>query len=434
MVGFPSFPTSISEKRAAARNLWLFDQMPVGNEPRLAMNHLTGDVWSPGKPLSEWLPMNPFPSLAFLVIAFCPAVLLAADLDGLIKQLAGRDSATKVTACGEIAALEKNGLPAGGALCDLLVKEKPSGDVWQAASDALEKVAPKIHPHVLTVLLNDDKRGQVRLSAANAIASESEEGPAGLPVLKKLWSEPSNNYKQASLLRSLHAIAPTDAEVSRVIFLAARGDLNQVLLGGECRATAIRIVAERDLKEDEINEALFSAMLKGNVNYQALSILTERAKDGHADPAKVAAGCVTIIQRQAKANRYEITATKALVELGARAKSVLPDLRKLRNHPNEQIRGYIKQAIDAIEQAAAVEVPSEGDTWEVVAVNKAGTISLKNGDREATIRPSSDRTVVFDADAKPIRDGRAMMNALRTGSKVKPQFKGEKIISVQVAQ
>jgi hypothetical protein len=160
--------------------------------------------------------------------------------------------------------------------------------------------------------------------------------------------------------------------------------------------------------------------------------LTKRALEGRVDPPKVAAGCMVMIQAQAKNNRDERGAIKALVELGAGAKNVLPDLRKLRNHPNEQIRGYIKQAIDAIEQAAAVEAPSEGETLEVVAVNKAGTISLKNGDCETTIRPTSDRTVVFDADAKPIRDSRAIMNALRTGAKVKPQFKGEKIIAVQV--
>lgn len=378
--------------------------------------------------------MNPVRLLVIAVIAFWPAVAVAADVDGLIKQLSGRDPVTKIAACEEIAAMEKRGLPAGNALCELMVTEKQASDVWQAASDALEKVAPEVHPHVLTILLNGDKRGQARLGAAVAISQQTEQGPAALPVLKRLWSEPSNNYKQAALLNSLHAIAPKDAEVSRLIMLAARGDLDKVLLGSDCRVIAVRLIAERNLKDDEINSALFAALQGGTNRYGALPILTKRALEGRVDPAKVAVGCMVMIQAQAKNNRDERGAIKALMELGAGAKNVLPDLRKLRNHPNGQIRGYIKQAIDAIEQAAAVEVPSEGETWEVVAVNKAGTISLKNGDREATIRPTSDRTVVFDADAKPIRDGRAIMHALRAGTKVKPQFKGEKIISVQLEQ
>jgi hypothetical protein len=131
----------------------------------------------------------------------------------------------------------------------LLVKEKQTSDVWQAASDALEKVAPAVHPHVLTILLNGDKRGQARLGAAVAISQQTEQGPAALPVLKRLWSEPSNNYKQAALLNSLHAIAPEDAEVSRLIMLAAWGDLDKVLLGSDCRVIAVRLIAERNLKE-----------------------------------------------------------------------------------------------------------------------------------------------------------------------------------------
>jgi len=77
----------------------------------------------------------------------------------------------------------------------------------------------------LTLLLNDDRQAAQRLAAARALIDVGEtDGAAALPTLTLLWQQPTNNYKQATLLQALHAVAPQDKSVSRLILSdSARG-------------------------------------------------------------------------------------------------------------------------------------------------------------------------------------------------------------------
>jgi hypothetical protein len=354
----------------------------------------------------------------------------------LIEQLASDSPRVRTAACLEIGALGEEGAAAGTALVALLVRGRSSDADWRAAADALEQVAPQVHPHVLTILLNDDSRGQARLGAGGAMIELGAAGAASLPALWKLWNEPTNNYKQAKLLEALHAVAPRDPEVSQLILQAARGDLDQVLLGRACRGVAVQFVAQRGLPDEDVNAALTAAVVSAAARYPALTQLVERANAGHAEAAQVAELCLKLIVIDATANRGSPTEHKALVELGAGAKGILPGLRELRFHPEAQIRTEVQQSIAAIEQAVEVGMPSSDEVWEITDINKTGRITIRSGEREAAFAPVRERIVVFDAAKQRVnqQDTAAQMQLLTEGGHLQVQFSEDKVIAIWLVE
>ncbi len=373
--------------------------------------------------------------VAFL--AATPCVTLAEDdkLDTLIKQLADRNPENQLAACQAIAALGEKGAPAGAALVELMLRDRLMTPASQAAADALEKAAPKVHPHVLTIMLNNDSKGQMRLGAAREIGGLGEAGAAALPVLKALWSEPSHNYKQFTLLTALHAVGPHDPQVSKLVLMIARGDLDRKYpLGNGGKGVALAMVVESNLSDDEINSALLASVVGQYMGHKTIDQIVERVQSGKASAEKFTQAFVTVFVGEAKRNRYDFGSVKALKALGVDAASAVPTLRAMRNHPDPTIRGQVKEILDVIEQAEAVKTPEMGETWEITDVQKNGRAYIRCGNRELSFRQLSDRTVVFDAEGKQLRDNVDIASALKVGVRLQVQLDGEKLLSVRLAK
>jgi hypothetical protein len=155
-----------------------------------------------------------------LCLSVSPFIALAKDdkLDSLVKQLADREPETQIAACQELGVLGEEAAPAGAALVEAMLRAKGNMIVWQAAADALEKVAPKVQPHVRTIMLNYNSNDDKRYGGAIQLGKLGEEGAAGLPVLKVLWRETSKSYHgslYAQFCTTL-SVAPNDAEVSKL--------------------------------------------------------------------------------------------------------------------------------------------------------------------------------------------------------------------------
>ncbi len=378
--------------------------------------------------------------LSIVLVAFLsatPSVTLAKDdkLDALVKQLADKKPETQIAACQEIAALGADAAPAGAALVETMLHAKGNMEVWQAAADALEKVAPKVHPHVLTIMLNNDSKGTMRLGAASVLGDEGESASAALPVLKALWSEPSHNYKQAKLLWALHAIGPKDPQVSKLVLMLARGDIDRAKLGGNSfNGVALQMVVERDLSDDEINSALLASVVGQYMGHNTSDQIVERVQSGKASAEKFTQAFVTVFVSKAKHNRYDFGSVKALKAHGVDAATAIPTLKQMRTHPDPTTRAQVKEILDVIEQAEAVKAPEVGEIWEITDVQKNGRAYIQCGNGKLSFRQLSDRTVVFDAEGKQLRDNVAIASAFKVGVRLLVQLDGEKILSVRLAK
>lgn len=377
------------------------------------------------------------PTMFLVCLAASVIVASAKDdrLEGLVKQLTDRKPETQIAACREIAGLGSEAAPVGAALVETMIRAKGNMDVWQAAADALEKVAPKVQPHVLTIMLNDDSKGQYRLTAAQCIGDLKDEGAAGLPLLKALWSEPSHNYKQRALLESLHAIAPRDEQVSKLMLMVALGKLDKVLLGAlECKAKAVDLIVESNLSDDEINEALAASVAGRYAGYNATDRLVKRVQERKASKEQVTALFVAAFIKAIKRNPLDQGFLKPLKAMGADAVSAIPALSQFKMHPDQGVRAAVKETLDAINQASLVKVPVEGDVWEVKHLYKNGNAEIQCGAQNRLLRPEYDRVAIFDAMGAAVRDKGAIRSAIQIGVKLKLQIEQEKVISAKIVK
>ncbi len=345
----------------------------------------------------------------------------------LTKQLSDRRPAVQAAACAAIGSLGEQGRSAGASLVELMIREPQNSPGWRSAADALQRVSPAACPHILTILLNDDRQGTQRLAAARALIDVGEDGAAALPALTLLWQQPTNNYKQATLLQALHAVAPQDKSVSRLILQAARGDLDNVLLGSHCRATAVELVVLRDLPDDDINQALVAGG-----SGRALSLLADRAKSGKANPAIFAEVCLALLRKNTAINRTNRGVCNMLIEIGPSAKGILPGLQELKYHPSPEIRADIGRVIEAIEQSLAVATPDTNELWEVTGRLKNGRYTIRLGDKQDSFSPRYDRTAVFDAAGS--RLAAEDNSVVKTGTRLRIQYESGKIIAAWVVE
>ncbi len=356
-----------------------------------------------------------------------------ADISKLIRRLSDRRPTVLTDTCAEIGSLAEQGRAAGGALVELMIREPQNSPVWRSAADALQQVSPAACPHILTILLNDDRQAAQRLAAARALIDVgATNGAASLPALTFLWQQPTNNYKQATLLQALHAVAPQDKTVSRLILQAARGDLDNVLLGSHCRAIAVELIVLRDLPEDDINQALVAALRHAAGYGRALSLLADRAKSGKANPAIFAEVCLALLRKDAALNRTNGGACNMLIDIGPSAKGILPGLQELKYHPSPEIRADIGRVIEAIGHSLAVATPDSDELWEVTGRLKNGRYTIRLGDRQDSFSPRYDRTAVFDAAG-----GRLAVednSVVKTGTRLRIQYESGKIIAVWVVE
>lgn len=102
-----------------------------------------------------------------------------ADLESLARNLLSNPNvALRTRSADEIGRLGEKGRPAARILCQAMLDKQQA--VRVAASNALEKVHPDLHPHAVTLAVDNNFENHMR--AVNAISS-MERGEAAAPII-----------------------------------------------------------------------------------------------------------------------------------------------------------------------------------------------------------------------------------------------------------
>ena len=120
-----------------------------------------------------------------VIVGLCPVGRSADDPDPEVKRLMRVASdpdnsvANRIAAARKIAELGENkGKPAARALCQMAVQ---MGAVRRPALDALEKVDPKLYPHIVTLIVDNESSNHYK--AIGEIAGLGNEARSATPVL-----------------------------------------------------------------------------------------------------------------------------------------------------------------------------------------------------------------------------------------------------------
>jgi len=132
-----------------------------------------------------WLPRPLTIALAVLLTLAGTGRTSAEDIDPEVKRLirvasdAENSAANRIAAAKKIAELgEEKGKPAARALCQMA---STKGPIVRPALDALEKVNPKLYPHVVTLIVDNESSNHYR--AIGEIARMGNDGRSAVPVL-----------------------------------------------------------------------------------------------------------------------------------------------------------------------------------------------------------------------------------------------------------
>lgn len=255
------------------------------------------------------------------VLVFSWAILAATaqeqpsdPLQGLIKQLRGRDAVAKVKAAQELAKMGEQAQPASKALCEAVLDK--SSKVAIAAMESLEKVNPEIHKPLSTLILDQDYRNQVQ--AAKELGSMGDKAEAAVPVLidrlRKEMAKDSSEVFFDELARAcfgaLQQIGPEDPENIKTVKLLA----GPTTRNHDARTAAL-LTLEKIAGDDEKRRKEFLPVMRSALD----------------NP------------------QCQLTAIKIVAEYGTLAKDLLPTLKKLKLSPREAIREAAKDAVDRIE-------------------------------------------------------------------------------------
>ena len=295
------------ERRAANRAAAAPDAAPApgGHKAPAEKPPAPKPVIDPGRgPAPVGLPALPEPRPDPPPAPVPPVPLPAAPADkvakgrdrllALVDDLKAKEPADRIKALEAIAAFGPDANIIGEQLIEAMVDKTPA--VRMAAAEALEKVNPKVYPHVFTLLFGMDK--------GRAVGGLEELGSTAaitVPLLLRLRDDPTNPL---STWGAIAAIAPKDKRFTRVV-LAAITDRER-----RDRFYVLQFLKVIDASTDEKVKVLVTALADGQDMRSVIEALEGFGKD--AAPA-------------------------------------LPLLRKLKFSPDDYIREIATRAIAKIE-------------------------------------------------------------------------------------
>lgn len=179
----------------------------------------------------------------------------------LVKQLKA-DQAASVKASEELGRMGAEAKPACSALVEVMMKgDEPWHDARLAATEALEKIHPKLQELLLPSIL--------KLHAGNpppdlGLSQLGPDGRGGMPLLLHLWSLDwqLGFWETGALLRDMHAVAPTDQGVTNIIVDVVK---LKGTFGIDCYNTALELVGKRNLPADELADLYLGVLGKQEI-------------------------------------------------------------------------------------------------------------------------------------------------------------------------
>lgn len=258
-------------------------------------------------------------------------------LDNLLKDLQSTAAAKKIRAAEEIGRMGADGAAAGQLLC-FTALSKDQG-VRAAALDAMEKVCPKCHRIVVTLVVDEQKNNII--AALKKMAELNDEGFAALPAAVAILEsmKPGIVAKQAKekdmvvpyALTACLAVAPTHRRTIGVVgtYLGIGRGTKRLDLAGY-RFDAIHYIADA-----------LQANPKGADKWMPLII--EALGDDEVYEFREPSGAVM-------QETVAMMAAKAAASLGPAAGSALPTLKKMKLHKHQPLRDAAIDAVSKIEK------------------------------------------------------------------------------------
>jgi HEAT repeat protein len=242
------------------------------------------------------------------------------------KALQSKKPAERIEAMEQLAKLGEKAQGATFAVVLAMMDGTPA--IREAAASCLEKVDPKLHKHVVTMLF--DTSETKKAEAEEALGKLGERAEGAVPALKARWSQTLANAGDSSLrlpdyaaLIALVSIAPDDPQVANEVLR---------LLASPYRGGFDGLVAE--------NNRVFAFRLMDRIDVPA-------AKKVAALSAALSAATTSSLGDQ----KGQLTAIEQLVKHGAEAKPALPVLMKLKLSNSEEVRKAAGAAVEKISAA-----------------------------------------------------------------------------------
>jgi hypothetical protein len=132
------------------------------------------------------------------------------DTTEYVKALKNRNPAERVKAAEALTKLGTRARSASRALCTALLD--PSLSVRKAANAALEQVNPKLHPLVITALVDSDT--QNRLQAVQALAELKSEGKPALSVLLRCFASMDEAVDASQVIDAIGIVAKDEPRIT----------------------------------------------------------------------------------------------------------------------------------------------------------------------------------------------------------------------------
>src|SRR5262245_12257238 len=150
------------------------------------------------------------------------------------------------------------------ALVEVMMRgEEPWHDARLAATEALEKIHPKLQQILLPSII---KLHAGEPPADLGLSTLGPDGCGGMPFLLYLWSLDwqLGFHEEGYLLQDMHAVAPADKHVTDIIVSVVK---LQGTNGFNCYRIALELVGQRQLPADDLAELYLGVL--GNSEVEA---------------------------------------------------------------------------------------------------------------------------------------------------------------------
>jgi hypothetical protein len=268
----------------------------------------------------------------------------APPVDPAVKALADKVTTgagdEKIAAAAALAKLGSSAV----AACQPLVVMAMSEDetTQQSELDALEKIHPDLHKHILVLLVEGEYRKHV--AASKAIGAMGDRGRPAVPLLlarlKLLLTEPPRRIVSRS--ERLHG--------AYYYGMAGLGTGEKYMYSADMEAL-LRLASDDDQFAALLTQIAKSPRWGDPTAYRSVptDVIDAVAKVGQAHAAKRPPMVATLVE-MLSAERPDVRVIDYLKKFGKDAVAAGPVLKKLRLHPDDRTRSAARDALAEIEK------------------------------------------------------------------------------------